>query len=202
MKTLILASQSPRRLELLKLLGKRFIVKPSGVDETEHEPITSIYDYVETLAIEKVKDISKTCKNALIIGADTIIELDGNRLGKPVDFENAKFILKTLSNTTHHVITGVALLETDRDAQVIQSHHFSETTNVTFKQLDDEEIHTYVGTSLPMDKAGAYGIQDAFGARFVTAINGDYNNVVGLPVSRLYRELRIHFPIFFDMTDL
>ena len=172
---LVLASQSPRRKELLTLLGRSFRVQVASVDETmENLPIEQA---VARLSYRKAAAVGAEA-DQVVIGADTVVVLDGQVLGKPRDAEDAIRMLKSLSGKTHQVMTGVCLLKGER----VLTH--TEVTEVTFRPLTDREIHNYVATKEPMDKAGAYGIQGA-AARFVEGIRGDYFNVVGLPVCRL-----------------
>jgi len=183
-----LASQSPRRKELLELITPDFQVVPAYVDETVPDNIT-IQNTAEYLSCIKANELYNTISDGdIIIGADTIVVLDGVIFGKPVDENDAFAMLKTLSGKTHEVITGVTLLGKNKDVKKEMS--FSCVTQVTFYSLTESEIVEYVKSQEPLDKAGAYGIQ-GLGSRFVGKINGDYFNVVGLPVSKLYHELRI-----------
>ncbi len=186
-KPLILASQSPRRRKLLKQLGFEFSVQPSDVDENGISTELPPQEYAMKLALRKAKDIAeKTLHPAIIIGSDTIVVLDGKILNKPADREDAVRMLKTLSGRTHTVYTGICLFEsvTMRNFSTVQS------TEVTFRELDTDEIAAYVNTGSPMDKAGAYGIQDDFGAVFVCRVEGCYYNIVGLPLEMLYSSLK------------
>lgn len=175
----ILASASPRRQELLKLLYADFTVIPADIDERvsdeiEHERIA------EAVAVKKATALHNP--DALIIGCDTVVLLDKKIMGKPKGAEGAYEMLSSLSGRVHQVITGVCLCYNGR------SYSFSETTEVEFYPLTDEEISAYIMTGEPCDKAGAYGIQ-GLGSLFVKRINGDFYNVVGLPVSRLRHEI-------------
>ncbi len=184
----ILASQSPRRRKLLRQIGLPFIHIPSNIDETinkRHNPT----QVVENLAIEKAHLHATRRPDALILGADTIVVADGRILGKPSGVSDAKLMLRRLSESIHQVHTGIALIHKTSNRIVTSV----ETTEVTFGKLTDNEITNYVKTGSPLDKAGAYGIQDDMGALFVERINGDYYNVVGLPLRRLYVLLRKHF---------
>lgn len=176
---IILASQSPRRQELLKLITNDFEIKVSNVDETLPSGI-SPKDAV--LYLSKIK--AEPFKNGsdIIIGADTVVALDGKILGKPKNDENAREMLKFLSGKAHSVFTGVTLIKGDI------ARSFAVETKVKFFDLTDEEIDEYIKTGEPADKAGAYGIQ-GYGSLLVEKIDGDYFNVVGLPVSKLAREL-------------
>jgi len=188
----ILASQSPRRRELLGRLGLTFDIMPSGDPEviSQTEPAA----IVRELSLHKAQDVmNRLCAQAsaasepfTVIGADTIVVLDGTVLGKPADREDASRMLHLLSGRTHQVYTGVCLLTAGAQPGRILFH---ECTDVSVWELTDEEIARYIDSGEPMDKAGAYGIQGAFGA-FVRSIHGDYFNVVGLPLARLYHEMR------------
>lgn len=184
MKTdrIILASASPRRRELLKQIGLSFEVMPSKKEEKADadEPAR----LVEALSLQKAQDVWEQAGDAeaLVIGADTVVCCDGKVLGKPKDEEDACRMLSMLQGRKHQVYTGVTLC-------FGQEHlTFSECTQVEFYPMSKEDIHFYVSTKEPMDKAGAYGIQ-GLGTRWVKGVEGDYNNVVGLPVGRLYQEM-------------
>jgi len=185
---LILASRSPRRRKLLAQLGLDFEVHPSDLDEnaTNHRLPEQL---VEQLALEKARTVAARFPEALTLGADTIVVLDGDVLNKPADEAEARAMLRRLSGRTHTVYTGVALVHPASQREVVDY----EATQVTFAPLTDAEIDAYVATGSPLDKAGAYGIQDDYGAVFIRRIEGDYYNVVGLPLHRLYRMLRNHF---------
>ncbi|XWN37780.1 MAG: Maf family protein [Balneola sp.] len=189
---IILASQSPRRKMLLEQLGLQFEVIPSSVNENinESDPVK----LVESLAFQKANDVSKNKPESLIIGSDTVVVYKDKILGKPENKHEASKMLNRLSGKQHFVYTGVALIETDRQSSVVSSLSFSEATIVRFSKLDQSEINAYIDTGSPMDKAGSYGIQDDWGAVFVKEIKGDFYNVVGLPINRLYFELKTHFP--------
>jgi len=173
---LILASGSPRRLTLLSELGLTPTVRPADIDETP-EPGEAAADYVERLAIEKGAAITAQPED-VVISADTIVVLDGELLGKPIDNADAAAMLRRLSGRTHQVMTGVAV----RRGEARNS--FVETTTVHFATLTEADITWYVGTGEPTDKAGAYGMQGRGGA-FVVSIDGSYDNVIGLPRHRL-----------------
>ncbi len=205
---IILASASPRRRELLSQILPEFEVIPSEVDEviTKAEP----GEIAIELAAEKALAVAEQAVNAddsahantedngeftlysaddtLVIGADTIVVHRGKILGKPRDKMDAYNILTELANDTHEVFTGVCLLYVKSDGRSMQ-YPFYERTEVTFYPMKGEEIAEYVASGDPMDKAGAYGIQSGC-AKYIRGINGDYNNVVGLPLARLYQELR------------
>lgn len=179
---LILASRSPRRQELMHLLTNDFAVCPADVDESMPQGLSSV-QYPVFLAEKKAYAVLTRFPDARVLGADTIVLCDGEIYGKPHDDADAARMLRALSGKTHQVITGVALLEGAR------ADTFSVETLVTFYPLDEAEILSYVATGEPLDKAGAYGIQGA-GAKLVKGINGDFYNVVGLPVGELFRHMR------------
>ena len=185
---IILASQSPRRQELLTQAGIEFEVEPSAVEEkiTKKNP----WDIVMELARQKAEDVYSRHKDedVLVIGADTIVAYGTQILGKPHTKEDAVRMLMLLQGHTHQVYTGVSLLSSDQK----KAHTFLEKTEVEFYPMSEEEIWNYVETGDCMDKAGAYGIQTHF-CVYVKQIKGDYNNVVGLPVARLYHELNAYF---------
>lgn len=182
---IILASASPRRKFLLSLLGIPFSTTSVEIDEDNYES-TEPHKIVCELAERKAIKASKTLQNELIITADTLVFLDHLILSKPKDPDDAFRILKTLSNRTHQVYTGFTLLIQNKGIKITDY----EKTNVTFRNLQDDEIYAYIQSGSPLDKAGAYGIQDDFGAVFVERIEGDYYNVVGLPLCKLYNHLR------------
>ena len=182
----ILASASPRRKELLGQLGWEFSVQVSQVEEV----ITKTHpgEIVEELSLLKARAVfEQTMGDVLVIGADTVVADKGNILGKPVDEEDAASMLRALQNGVHQVYTGVTLCLRKEGKEEVRT--FYESTEVCFYPMSEEEIKWYVSTLEPMDKAGAYGIQGLAG-RFVKGIKGDYNNVVGLPVARLYQEVK------------
>ncbi|HET6962629.1 MAG TPA: Maf family protein [Terriglobia bacterium] len=178
----VLASSSPRRQELLKLLVPDFEVVPSDVDESVHAAERP-EAMVARLARDKALAVQERHPSACIVGADTVVVCEEAVLGKPVSQEDAGSMLRTLSGKTHQVLTGVCLVHLDS--------LFAEcvTTDVTFSRLLDSEIEGYVQSGEPLDKAGAYAIQ-GLGARFVERISGCYFNVVGLPVSTLYQMIK------------
>lgn len=190
----ILASGSPRRKELLSLTGLTYQIITSDVDETpsKDEPSEIVMelskrkcdDVYEKTVKEKIIDIEE---ENLIIAADTLVFYDGKRLGKPTDPENAKEMIAMLSGNTHEVITGVTLIYTNGGKK--QEVSFFEKTGVCVYSLSKKEIEAYVATGEPLDKAGAYAIQGLF-AKFIKGITGDYSNVVGLPIARLYHEMK------------
>lgn len=181
---IILASASPRRSELLRGMGiTEFEARPSRREEP-YDFSAHVRDAVERIALGKALDVSAGAgEDDIVIGADTLVFLDGAPLGKPADAEDAKRMLRALSGREHRVITGVAVLR--GKVRLVSSR----VTYVRFRRLTDSEIDWYVSTGEPMDKAGAYGIQ-GLGAMLVSGIRGDYGNVVGLPVSTLARMLK------------
>lgn len=186
MKKVILASASPRRSELLRQAGIPFEVMVSRCDEQIETRIPE--QMVKELSMRKARAVSGVFPgDVLIIGADTIVALEGKILGKPKDEAEAFSMLKNLQGKTHQVYTGVALL--GKTGEEISEKSFYEVTDVTMYPMQDWEIKGYLSTGEPMDKAGAYGIQGRAGI-YVKEIHGDYNNVVGLPIARLYQEIR------------
>lgn len=183
---IILASASPRRKELLAWLRTDFDIQVSDVEEivTQSDPAK----VVEELSDQKASAVfQQTEGDVLVIGADTVVAMNNKILGKPMDEEDAIHMLQSLQDKEHTVYTGVTVYV--RQGAEVNKKSFSECTKVKFYSMSDEEIIGYVSTGEPMDKAGAYGIQ-GIGGRFVEKIQGDYNNVVGLPVARLYQELK------------
>ena len=189
---IILASNSPRRKELLGGLGVDFEVKVlKGVDESYPESL-SAPDVAEYIAAEKAA--AYTVKDdELLITADTVVIVGRDILGNPADAADACGMLRELSGKTHQVVTGVCLTTSK------EQRRFSVTTDVTFKQLSDAEINYYVDKYKPYDKAGAYGIQEWIGYIGVTALSGSYYKVMGFPVQRVYEELTTHFGL--DFTE-
>lgn len=177
----VLASVSPRRKQLLANILTSFEVVGSDVSEEDDEKQPEIHAL--NIANRKAKAVAQDWKDHLIIAADTIVVLDGQILGKPRNEQHACEILSKLSGATHTVITAVALLWPGG------SHDFAEKSGVTFKSATAAEIEEYVKTGEPLDKAGAYGIQ-GMGGTLVTALKGDYENVIGLPLTRLVSELK------------
>lgn len=179
---LILASGSPRRKKLLARTGRTFRVVVSDADEIAPKDMAPVDVAMHNARAKALAVASGQPASATVIGADTIVVLDGRIFGKPLDERDAHRMLRELSGKTHQVITGVAL------AHEGNCETFAEVTDVCFRELSDAEITAYIATGEPLDKAGAYGIQGAAGA-FVDHIEGDYDNVVGLPVARLERAL-------------
>lgn len=180
---LILASQSPRRQELLRLITPDFTVCPADVDEglIEGAPLCN---EVARLAAAKAEVIYRNHPQAAVIGSDTLVVGDGQALGKPKDERDAKRMLTCLSGRTHEVMTGLALYVPGKAVCID-----TVITKVCFAAIDESEIYAYIQTGEPMDKAGAYGIQ-GLGARLIAGISGDYYSVMGLPVRRLYERMR------------
>jgi septum formation protein len=207
---LVLASASPRRQELLRLVGIPFVVQPANIDESEL-PSPLPRECAELLACKKALAVWRTRPQDVVLGADTIVVVDETILGKPADAEDAARMLRLLSGRGHRVITGVCIVEPVASGQLpvasrTGTRNFpdgnespatdrpplaaaSEITLVTMNELSDDEIRDYVATGEPMDKAGAYAIQ-GMASRWIPRIEGDYSNVVGLPVALVYRMLR------------
>jgi septum formation protein len=188
---IVLASASPRRQELLRNAGIAFTVQAADINEEPHAG-ESPRDCAERLAREKALAVFQSRPQAYVLGADTIVVVDEVILGKPRDGDDAARMLRLLSGRTHAVITGVCLVEPDASGQLpvaSQTTIASETTSVTMSELSEEEIRDYVATGEPMDKAGAYAIQ-GIASRWIPRIEGDYSNVVGLPVALVYGILR------------
>jgi septum formation protein len=181
---IILASSSPRRADLLRAIGVEFEVAPSSIQERPHAGEAPA-DYITRLARAKVVGIARQREQGLVIGADTIVVLDGKILGKPADGADAIRMLRSLSGRWHAVMTGVALYEVGTRQEVADY----DKTLVRFGQMSETEIAWYVKTGEPMDKAGAYGIQ-GLASLFIEEIAGNYFNVVGLPLPLVYRLAR------------
>ncbi|WP_394217921.1 Maf family protein [Halobacillus trueperi] len=181
MKGLVLGSQSPRRKELLELAGFAFEVRPSNAEEVIEEGM-SPEEAVLHLARVKAENV-KVDESEVLLTSDTVVVYNGEILGKPKDDQDARKYLRTLSDTTHEVYTGVCL----KTNQTVDRFHVK--TEVTFYNLSDDEIDAYIRTGEAWDKAGGYGIQGK-GSLFVEKIHGDYYSVVGLPLSRVARELK------------
>jgi septum formation protein len=181
----VLASSSPRRQQLVRQMGADFTVVVPDLDETAL-PDESPDAHVERLALGKALAVDHGRTSGVVLGSDTVVVLDGRILGKPKSPDEARAMLASLAGRTHTVFTGYALVDIGSGRRVV-AH---ERTDVTFRRLDPEEIAHYVDGGSPMDKAGAYGIQDDFGAVFIERIDGDYYTVVGLPLCRVYVALR------------
>ncbi|MFV0484209.1 MAG: Maf family nucleotide pyrophosphatase [Bacteroidales bacterium] len=182
---IILGSKSPRRQELLSLLGLNFKVKGIDCDESVPKTLSNSEDIVVYLSQKKAKAYGVISDNTILITADTVVDLDGQILEKPSNIEHAKIMLKSLSNTSHTVKTGVSITTSQ------ETISFVDSSEVRFTQIDDQEIDYYLRTAPPLDKAGAYGIQEWIGAAFIENIKGSYNNVVGLPTEKLYKHLKM-----------
>jgi septum formation protein len=183
---LVLASASPRRSALLSQIGLTFKIHPSDIVEPPHNVHTnkSVSEVTQELALLKATSVTQYYDRGLIIGADTLVSLDGELLGKPIDDADALVMLSRLNGTCHEVVTGVALI----DAATGENRVWAETTQVYFRQLHIAEITAYIESGETSDKAGAYGIQGR-GAAFVRRIEGCYFNVVGLPLASLVEHL-------------
>jgi len=182
---LILASASPRRKHLLSLLNIDFKVETADIDEDSENDIPP-EAYCLNLAFAKAEKVAKRQNlESLVIGCDTIVVLDEHIINKPKDKDDAFRILRMLSNNTHKVYTGIAIINSATKEWITNY----QVTDVTFRKLTDVEIWAYIESGSPMDKAGAYGIQDDFGAIFVSNISGCYYNIVGLPLEMLYSTL-------------
>lgn len=184
---LILASASPRRKELLEQVGAEFEIIPSKGEEiiTSSRP----EEVVVELSVQKAEEVACRIqeKDVIILGADTVVVFDGQILGKPKDEAEAERILSMLSGNTHSVYTGVTLIVMQDGKS--ERHSFYEETKVTMYSMTKQQILSYIRTGEPMDKAGAYGIQGK-GALYIEKIHGDYNNVVGLPVAKIFQRMR------------
>lgn len=180
-RTYILASASPRRKELLKFLDIEFTIKVSDIIEDLKEGLSN-EELVMDLALEKALHI-KSNDDECIMGFDTLVILDGNPIGKPIDREDAFNMLRSLSNKTHTVLTGCAVVFQGKNIV------FYDQADVTFNKMSDREINEYLDTGEPFDKAGAYGIQ-GYGAKYIKEIKGDYYSVMGVPLQKLYNVLK------------
>lgn len=196
MKEIILASASPRRKELFKMMGISCTIDPSDIDEIIDADL-SPDENVCSLAHQKATDVAKRRLNTIVIAADTIVVKDGFILGKPKSESEAVSMLRSLSGRHHYVYSGVSVLNVETDGTVDETVTFFEKTKVAFSTLDDTEINQYIATGSPMDKAGAYGIQDDYGSLFIKRIDGDYYNVVGFPVNKFYQTLKTGYPSMF-----
>ncbi len=183
---IILASRSPRRIELLQKAGFSFRVEPAAISEPRPQPGEAPIDYARDLALKKAQAIGKRNSEALVIGADTIVVVDNQILGKPESTEDAFRMLGLLSNRWHSVTTAYCMVRECEKFKFISE----ETTKVHFRELLVPEIEHYIATGGPFDKAGGYGIQD-YSAIFVDAIEGCFYNVVGLPLTHFVESLKI-----------
>ena len=182
MSRLILASKSPRRKQLMDELGVPYEIIIADIDE-KIDLNNNLVNEIEKLSFLKALKVFNDNKDAVVIGADTIVVVNDKVLGKPIDEEDAYNMLKLLENNTHQVITGVSIISSNK------SESFSVISDVTFNSMTDEEIKEYISTKEPMDKAGAYAIQ-GIGSKFIKCINGDYYAIMGLPISEVYRKLK------------
>ena len=182
---IILASASPRRKTILSQIGLEFITLPSNTleDFSINLPPEA---FCEHWAREKTKDVAKNHPNTFIIGADTIVVLDGKILGKPKDRDHSVFMLKSLSGKTHEVLTGVSFFHLESGTDIT----FNESTLVSFDTLKDKDIDSYIDTYKPFDKAGSYGIQDGFSIH-INKITGCFYNVMGLPISKFHKNFQL-----------
>jgi len=191
MERIILASESPRRKALLAQAGIEFTVMPSYIDESEiMDTEVSPFDMVKTLSTHKAMHVCERVEGGvgtIIIAADTIVSLQGRILGKPTDEESAFQMLRLLQGKLHSVYTGVTIIRKTDDG--LELNNIVDNTSVRMRPLTDEEIHAYVDTGEPFDKAGAYAIQER-GSLLIEGIEGDYNTVVGLPLVKVYKALR------------
>lgn len=183
---LILASSSPRRAEILRAVDWPFEISAVDIDESQRA-LESPVAYVERLACEKAESAARRFPGRLVLGADTVVLVDETVLGKPRDMDDARRMLRQLSDKWHEVLTGVALIREGGQRQQTITH---ERTRVRFSQMSDEEINWHVENGQPLDKAGAYAVQ-GHAALFIREIEGDYWNVVGLPVQLVYRLTKV-----------
>lgn len=185
----ILASSSPRRKYLLRMLfsnfGLNFDIIPANISEYIPKNATNYEELVQSYAEQKALQVAQTHKG-IIIGADTIVVLDNKILGKPKDDKESRKMLCNLSDRWHDVYTGIAIVSSSKN-EIFKEY---EVARVKFRELSEEEVDYYIGTGSPLDKAGGYGIQDDFGSTFVERIEGDYFTVVGLPILKTYLGLR------------
>lgn len=179
---IVLASKSPRRKELLEKCGISFIADPADIDETIDESLP-FEEAIKQLSFRKAEAVLKRNEDAIVIGSDTIVTIDGEILGKPKDHADAKKMLSLLQGRTHSVITGICILSKNRCYQDVS------VSEVTFAEMEEKEIETYIATGECDDKAGAYGIQGC-GGRYVTEIKGDYYAIMGLPLNKVYEEMK------------
>jgi len=181
---LVLASRSPRRAEILKAIGWPFEAVAANIDESRADSEAAV-PYVRRLAQTKAEKVAKDLPSRLVLGADTVVVVDDEILGQPSDAEDARRMLKLLSGKWHDVLTAVALLRAGDNRSVVDH----EKTRVRFAEMSIAEIDWYVATGEPMDKAGAYAVQGS-AALFIEEIEGDYFNIVGLPVRLVYKLVR------------
>lgn len=196
MNSIVLASASPRRKQLFEMMNISVRIDPSDSEEIV-DPEVSAEENVRLLAKQKAHDVAKRHQNSLLVAADTIVVSKNKILGKPSDKAEASGMLRSLSGGHHWVYSGVSVLQIDAGGEIKDELMFSEKTKVTFCTLEDFEIDNYVATGSPMDKAGAYGIQDDYGSLFIKKIEGDYYNVVGFPVNKFYQTMKSSYPYMF-----
>lgn len=182
MKQLILASQSPRRKELLEKCEIPFLTDPADIDETLKEGL-SIPEQIEELSCRKASAVLRRHPDGIVIGSDTAVVIDGKILGKPKNEEDAYAMLNELQGNTHQVVTGLCIRSKKRMYQNVT------VSDVTFAPMSEEEIRKYIATGECMDKAGAYGIQ-GYGGRYITQIRGDFYSIMGLPLNLVYEEMK------------
>lgn len=188
MKRIVLASASPRRKEILEQIGLEFDIIPSTCSEVITKEIPK--EIVEELACQKAQEVfEKIGESSIVIGADTIVVFNNKIMGKPKDEDDAYIMINELQSNTHIVYTGVCVFVKENDE--VKKIVFSEATQVSVYPMNKEQILEYIATKEPMDKAGAYAVQGKF-AIYIKKIDGDYNNVVGLPIAKLYNELLKH----------
>ena len=182
MNKIILASKSPRRKQILEMLGINFDVEVADIEE--HIDLNNdLVKEIEKLSYQKANAVYSKHKDCLVIGSDTIVKINNQVLGKPKDYKQAKEMLQMLSNNVHEVVTGVTIIVND------QIETFSNIAKVYFYPISEEEIDEYIKTNEPMDKAGAYAIQ-GIGAKFIKAIDGDFYTIMGLPIAETYHRLK------------
>ncbi len=182
MRKLILASQSPRRKELLEKCGIPFETEPADIDETLSAEGT-LEEQIRILSRRKAEAVLKLHPEAVVLGSDTIVAVNGEILGKPADEAEAAVMLRKLAGNTHQVITGVCLISRQREYTDVS------VSDVTFAPMSDKEIAEYISTGECMDKAGAYGIQ-GYGGKYITHIKGDFYAIMGLPLNLVYEEMK------------
>lgn len=180
---IILASKSPRRIELMNSLGFEFKIEISEIDEASFH-FDNPFNLNQTLALEKAKAIAKKHSNDIVIGSDTIVTLNNEVLGKPKDKKDAMIMLEKLSGKTHEVVTSIAII---KNKKIIQDTSISK---VTFYEISKKEIEDYLKTNEAYDKAGGYAIQGNFGKKFIKNIEGDYYAIMGLPIAKVYHHLK------------
>lgn len=181
MSKIILASASPRRREILSLIGLEYEVEVSSVEEVI--PDAPPVEVVQELARQKAADVAGRYPEDIVLGADTIVVVDGAILGKPADWEDAERMIRMISGRSHEVYTGVSICSPEKNIT------FAEKTVVYIRDMDEQEIQSYLSSSEPYDKAGSYAVQGLF-ARYIEKLDGDYYNVMGLPACKIYLEMK------------